>query len=555
LETFSEPGDTVADIFAGSGMTGVAARITGRNALISDISVLGKHVGEGYLATVDSQEFLKVAEEIMAAARKQIDNMYTTYRAADGKECEIIRTIWSFVYECSTCNKEIIYYEAMKLNSWQAPTVCPHCDSSFTKRGSNYVRDVPVIVVVIGGNGKQIEQPICAYDLQKIAEARESRELELVPSKRIDPNREMYRRSALKKWRLEETRDFFSPRNALALHHLWKQINAISSKPIRQKLRFAFTAILPRASRRYQWSPQRPLNAANQTYYIAPIYYEWNVFDLFERKITAALRSDEEIESRRKLFNKKNTTSQTYVLSSASSLSHLDDATIDYVFTDPPFGSNLFYSDMSLFQEAWLGEITNDSEEAVIHTGGAKGAASSKRYEDLLQLACNEAFRVLKPGKCLSLVFGNSNGRVWSMVQRILRDSGFELTPIHIGILDKGQRSVKGLASGSEGVTTLDLILTVRKPFLKVGNPSVVSVPPALDDVVHDALANIDFDVHVSPSHIYLMLLKRAFELGISVDQLHLADVLNWLEKQGIRVNKKTGLLEKENHSSALLAG
>ena len=60
-----------------------------------------------------------------------------------------------------------------------------------------------------------------------------------------------------------------------------------------QKLKFAFTAILPRASRRYQWSAQRPLNAQNQTYYIAPVYYEWNVFELFGRKIEAAIRADE----------------------------------------------------------------------------------------------------------------------------------------------------------------------------------------------------------------------------------------------------------------------
>ncbi|MGH9890742.1 MAG: hypothetical protein ACREA0_01905, partial [bacterium] len=41
-----------------------------------------------------------------------------------------------------------------------------------------------------------------------------------------------------------------------------------------------------------------------------------------------------------------------------------------YVFTDPPFGSNIFYSDMNLFQEAWLRSATDHDREAVMHTTG-----------------------------------------------------------------------------------------------------------------------------------------------------------------------------------------
>ena len=44
--------------------------------------------------------------------------------------------------------------------------------------------------------------------------------------------------------------------------------------------------------------------------------------------------------------------------------------------------------------------------------------------------------------------------------RRALRDAGFNASPVHVAILDKGQRSVKGLNSGSEGVVTVDLIVT-----------------------------------------------------------------------------------------------
>jgi hypothetical protein len=176
--------------------------------------------------------------------------------------------------------------------------------------------------------------PVSPVDLGKIEEAEANRDLALVPGQEIGSSREMYRRSALGKWRLENTKNFFSARNALALYYLWREIRDIEDVGIRKKLLFAFTAILPRASRRYQWSLQRPLNAATQTYYIAPVYYEWNVFDLFKRKVRAISRADEELNARRAAIGTSVRASQKYVLSSAAKLAHLAPGSVDYVFTD-----------------------------------------------------------------------------------------------------------------------------------------------------------------------------------------------------------------------------
>ena len=113
------------------------------------------------------------------------------------------------------------------------------------------------------------------------------------------------------------------------------------------------------------WSAQRPLNAQNQTYYIAPTYYEWNVFELFQRKIEASLRADIELFGGQgePLFHQANGKLVSYELASADRLSHLGDDSVDYVFTDPPFGSNIFYSDMSRFHEAWLGRTTDNATD------------------------------------------------------------------------------------------------------------------------------------------------------------------------------------------------
>lgn len=40
----------------------------------------------------------------------------------------------------------------------------------------------------------------------------------------------------------------------------------------------------------------------------------------------------------------------------------------------------IFYSDMNLFQEAWLGETADHSREAVVHTTGKRNNGSGARY-------------------------------------------------------------------------------------------------------------------------------------------------------------------------------
>ena len=41
------------------------------------------------------------------------------------------------------------------------------------------------------------------------------------------------------------------------------------------------------------------------------------------------------------------------------------DHSVDYIFTDPPFGQNIFYADCSLLWESWLQTYTDEELEIV----------------------------------------------------------------------------------------------------------------------------------------------------------------------------------------------
>ena len=544
IEAFSAPGELVVDPFAGSGMTGLAAMIAGRRAVLSDISVLGQHIGKGYLTEVSPEALADAAASVARTARDALGDLYTTRRASDHAIAEMVRTVWSFTYLCPGCGIEIVYFEHL-LPGGKPPKQCPSCEEPFARRKWRRGDDVPVEIVVVGEHGKLVSQGVSELDREMIAAAATDPRNGDVPSLPIEQHREMYGRSGLGKTEFTETARFFSSRNAIALLELWRAIQAWKDPDIGRKLSFVFTSILPRASRRYQWSAQRPLNAQNQTYYVAPVYYEWNVFELFGRKAEAAARADRELfgAGDMPLFSPARCRDVTYELASADRLAHLDDRSVDYVFTDPPFGSNIFYSDMSLFHEAWLGRTTDDEREAVIHTTGKRKNGAAERYEKLLRGAFAEAFRVLRPGKFLSVVFGNSSGRVWGLVQRALRDAGFAAAPVHVAILDKGQRSIKGLNSGSERVVTIDLVLTFRKPEDASGSnrqPPVNGDPAML---VREAVASLSFDHARNPSYVYARILAEAIRKNLILDDLHLSDVLVALRQAGYAIDRKTGYM------------
>lgn len=533
INAYSQPGDVVADPFAGSGMTGVAALISGRHALLSDISILGKHIGSNYATLVDADAYRKAAKEVIDRTRTTVGDVYDVVCGACGEKGELAKTVWSIVVRCPKCANDVDFYRSLEAAEWsKAAMRCPSCDSSISSRAER-VGEVPVVDYVKSRcSTTQVEQRAATHQTAVQLDGAQ------FPHVEITPDREMYKAQSLGKTGMTTVASFYSPRNLRVLAALREEIEREPDLAIRAKLLFAFTATLTRASKRYQWSKKRPLNAANANYYVAAVFYEWNVFELFGRKVEAAVKSDRWIRDQRGAQESTEPMpSVTYSTQSAASLNYADDS-VDYVFTDPPFGSNLFYADMALFQEGWLGDFTDFEEEAVIDRsrGGMRSAA---RYETLLTDALSECRRIVKPGGRISMVFGNSSGKVWAVVQRAVAAAGLMIDPSAIVILNKGQRSVKGLASGFEHVATLDLVLTMTAT--ESDTSADLHIPTR--DEIQTITRSLAENEHPSPSHLYLELLRHALLEGWSVAALNLRDATAALIESGWVTDSKTGSL------------
>lgn len=346
IEAFTRPGDVVLDMYGGSGMTGVAAGMLGRRGEVRDISALGRHIGSNYVNLVDPEMFRAQAEKVIADTVQRLGHVYAT-RCNDCGDAGILsRTVWSYVYECARCQQPVSYYESFAAtDGWTKKDMkCPSCHKPFVTRGSVRIGEVPVLDTVACSCSQRLRhqehaEPLNLASLDGLS----------YPDVAIGEDRQMFQASALRKHGLLTTASFFSGRNLAVLAALRERIEGVEDDRLRSKMLFAFTAVLARASKRYQWHPKRPLNAANQNYYIAPIFYEWNVYDLFERKLNAVLRSDEYIRARMDDFAIEHFGEVNYLRGSADAVA-LPDESVDYVFTDPPFGSNIFYSDITSFR-------------------------------------------------------------------------------------------------------------------------------------------------------------------------------------------------------------
>jgi hypothetical protein len=135
----------------------------------------------------------------------------------------------------------------------------------------------------------------------------------------------------------------------------------------------------------------------------------------------------------------------------------LPDASVDYAFVDPPFGSNIPYADLALVVEYWHGVLTNVSEEAVVDSFRHKGLPE---YTALMTACFREFFRVLRPGRWMTVEFSNSSNKVWLGIQEALAEVGFVVADTRV--FDKEQLSYRQVTA--KNAVKRDLVISLYKP-------------------------------------------------------------------------------------------
>lgn len=458
IEHFSKPGDVVLDPFCGSGMTGVAAAMAGRQAILNDLSAAAAHLAWNHTHACDPIALRGAFDRLEARVGAELSPLYRT-RDERGQPADIRWTLWSTRHVCPRCQATFLLWSTMDRDSGRMgrATVCPTCGHEADRRRFEVVDNAPAWVAFHRADGSRGER---AADETDVADALAMQALEddaAFPNVPLGPDREMYQRCALHLQGVRSVRDMYTDRNRIALARLWRGVLAEPDDRLRRALAFAFTNTAWHGTRMRRFNARGGHRPLTGTLYVPQLSAEANVLEVMRKKIGQleayyrALGAPEQVPH--------------ILMGSATDLSGVANGSIDYVFTDPPFGSNIFYADCNLIWEAWLGRITDPTREAVVNRSlsVASGGKSLKDYAALMSASMKEIARVLKPGGWATVVFHNTDGDVWAALSAAARDAGFEFH--EAASLDRKQQSHKGYKGreGLENVAHFDVVMNLRK--------------------------------------------------------------------------------------------
>ena len=474
IQHYTEPGDIVFDGFAGSGMTGIAAQMCGdgfdsdgaRNAVICDLSSYAAFISANY-NTPNNNSVIMELEKIIDDIEREYGDYYKTIHILNGNDKvgydgspimgSINYVVWSNVYFCPHCGKEINYYDTMMANgakSTEKKIKCTNCKAitDRTKLDIKYEvhyddslgetcrtpEHVPVLINYSVGTTRFTKRPD-ADDLKKFDDIR-SKKLKPHPTNMMlhgDETERLFRVG------ITHVKQLYPVRTLFFLAEFFDRF-----KKDNKKL-FLFTSALPKLTILNRYMPEHGSRALvgprAGTYYLPNIFVENDVIGQLRFQL-------------KKLSNLNYKKGNVFVSTqSTTDLSNIPSDCMDYCFLDPPFGANIMYSELNYMAESWLRIATNNREEAIINKSQKKTVSE---YQDLMTKCLCEVYRIVKPSRWVTVEFHNSKNAIWTAIQEALGIAGFIIADVRV--LNKEKKTINQFTAA--GCVDQDLIISAYKP-------------------------------------------------------------------------------------------
>lgn len=512
---YTQPGDVVFDGFCGTGMTGVAAQLCGdrsvvtslgyrveadgtileprqedgrtawkafskigaRHAVLNDLSTAATFIAYNYNTQVDSLDFEAQAKRVLGEVEKNLGWMYETKHTDGVTKGRINYTVWSDVFTCPECAGEVVFWDAAVdqvgkqiLDEFK----CPHCSAQITKRSLDrawttlfdvsikqtvsQAKQVPVLINYSVGKSR-FEKAPDEFDLKLVENIASKPVSDWHPSARMMEGGESRRNDPIG---MTHVHHFFTQKNLHVISRLMRQVTDEVASPLLKLALLDCFSVLTRMSRfrAPAWfdkstGPMKGWTAG--TLYVPSLQGEQNVFNAFAEKVEMIRRA-----------YKAALKSQCVTTGHNASIT-MPANSADYVFFDPPFGANINYSELNFLWESWLKVITNNKPEAIENKAHKK---SLDDYRHLMTACFAEAYRILKPGRWMTIEFSNTQASVWNAIQIALQEAGFVVA--NVSALDKKQGSFKAVTTTT--AVKQDLVISAYKPnggledrFVKAG--------------------------------------------------------------------------------------
>ena len=443
IRHYTNEQEIVFDPFAGSGVSAIEAVRHKRRAIACDLNPAASMITELTLRPVNLTALLEAFDGVRDRVQPQIDALYEIH--------------------CLKCGKPLaaacFVREGDEVTEVRYPG-CPHC-----------------------GHRSEIGGKPRPDDVAALSELERKNIPEWYPRHRLyyDDGTPF-----MKKEHYDSIDQLFTKRNVRAAAMLYAAIEAEKSPVLRKFLMGAFSSMIHLCTR--MCPALAPGEGNHQTafsstwtqhsFWSAKRYLEQNVWLKFESAVTGhqgLIKAKE--ESEREIGKIKLTDDWREVLSGKADaavitndclelMKEMPDASVDYLFTDPPYDASIQYGELSFLWNAWLKKDYHYTERLVVHEiiRNERQRKSFEVYHALIGNSFNEFHRVLAPGRYLTLTFHNPTFKVRNATVRAGFFAGFDYQKIHHQPL--GQVSAKAMLQPF-GSAQGDFYLRFQKPFTK----------------------------------------------------------------------------------------
>jgi len=480
---YTQPGDIVLDPFAGTGMTGVASQIVEnpdlqtkallenellkqnhqfkwgkRFSICGDLSPAASFIAYNYNYPLNVDFAESKITNILDSISREYEWMFETNHPGTNKKGKINFVIWSDVFFCGNCSDEVVFWDdavdvpnGIVLEEFH----CPHCKSLLTKKNVNRkfrtffdqelqqtVRQSLQIPVEINYSfrSKKFKKKPDKDDLDLIEKIEGTKIKNWFPLYEIKKGEKT---GEPLKLGLNYVHQLYSKRNLIILSDYASQVD-------HPALHSILTAVAFRITKRYALTYQSGSWGAgggptNGTYYIPSLVKELNIQDMLGQALKKYLNGSFQC------------TKNSLITTQSATLLKLANNSVDYIFVDPPFGSNLIYSELNMMWESWLKLFTQSHDEAIECKAHNKDIFD---YRDLMLKSFKECFRVLRPGKWMTVEFSNTKASVWNTIQYCIQNVGFVIA--NVSALDKQKGSFNAQVNPIS--VKQDLVISCYKP-------------------------------------------------------------------------------------------
>ena len=542
IEHYTEPGDLVFDGFCGSGMTGVAAAMASRRAVLLDLSPIATLIAYNYNTNFE-ENYGEIAAEMLLEVEKECEWMYETTPAATicdnstssevNQKAIINYVVWSDVFLCPHCAQEYTFWD-VAVDQWTGKIIsaykCPSCGKDLTKKESTLVFE-DIFDSALNTTIKVIkEKPVLINYLyqnqqyEKAPDARDLGVLEQIASKEIPywyPSDEFPagdKTGELISREITHVHLTYEKRALWVISAFFDQISKIGDVSLRNHLLMIFSGSILGLSKRqrYHHHPdehnpdKRVFNFPNmimtQNLYIGSLRREYCAYSWFKGKLDNILA----FVNVKPHYEQENCVISTQ---SMTDVRQIPENTIDYIFTDPPFGFSLMYSELSFIWEAWLKAFTNTAEEAIMNKTQKKQLSE---YDKLMYKCFKEMYRILKPNHWLTVMFKNTKASIWNAIQQGISRAGFLVA--QVAVFDKVQKTYNQTVAPATGRE--NIIINAYKPHQEFSIRFLKQAGENMElDFVTQHLERLPIIENIERTHamLYSRLLAEYLQKGFKV--------------------------------------